>query len=112
MATQRYESYLLRLWESDEDGQLIWRAACTQKKHSRLYVGRLATLPIALRRRCPLIVSKMPHQCAGQLNPSYERSHNEQLEKNNDEYEPGDGDHDRANAGPDWSGGYDAGRGG
>ena len=27
MATRRYESYLLRLWESDEDGQLIWRAS-------------------------------------------------------------------------------------
>jgi len=31
MATRRYESYLLRLWESDEDGQLIWRAVCTQR---------------------------------------------------------------------------------
>ena len=27
MASQRYESYLLRLWESDEAGQLIWRAS-------------------------------------------------------------------------------------
>jgi hypothetical protein len=27
MASRRYESFLLRLWESDEDGQLIWRAS-------------------------------------------------------------------------------------
>ena len=27
MAARRYESYLLRLWESDEAGQLIWRAS-------------------------------------------------------------------------------------
>ena len=27
MAARRYESYLLRLWESDEDSQLIWRAS-------------------------------------------------------------------------------------
>jgi hypothetical protein len=27
MAARRYESYLLRLWESDQAGQLIWRAS-------------------------------------------------------------------------------------
>ena len=27
MAARRYESFLLRLWESDEAGQLIWRAS-------------------------------------------------------------------------------------
>jgi hypothetical protein len=27
MTARRYESYLLRLWESDEAGQLIWRAS-------------------------------------------------------------------------------------
>lgn len=27
MSERRYESYLLRLWESDEAGQLIWRAS-------------------------------------------------------------------------------------
>ncbi len=27
MKVRRYESYLLRLWESDEAGQLIWRAS-------------------------------------------------------------------------------------
>jgi len=27
MAARRYESYLLRLWESDEAGQLVWRAS-------------------------------------------------------------------------------------
>jgi len=27
MKARRYESYLLRLWESDEAGQLIWRAS-------------------------------------------------------------------------------------
>jgi hypothetical protein len=27
MAARRYESYLLRLWESDEVSQLIWRAS-------------------------------------------------------------------------------------
>ena len=41
MATQRYESYLLRLWESDEDGQLIWRAACTQKNTADFMLGGL-----------------------------------------------------------------------
>ncbi len=27
MASRRYESYLLRLWESDGAGELIWRAS-------------------------------------------------------------------------------------
>ena len=27
MAARRYESYLLRLWESDRTGELIWRAS-------------------------------------------------------------------------------------
>jgi hypothetical protein len=27
MPARRYESYLLRLWESDEAGQLVWRAS-------------------------------------------------------------------------------------
>ncbi len=27
MAARRYESYLLRLWESDKAGELIWRAS-------------------------------------------------------------------------------------
>jgi hypothetical protein len=27
MAARRYESYLLRLWESDQAGELIWRAS-------------------------------------------------------------------------------------
>ena len=27
MAARRYESYLLRLWESDQAGGLIWRAS-------------------------------------------------------------------------------------
>ena len=26
MAARRYEAYLLRLWESDKAGELIWRA--------------------------------------------------------------------------------------
>jgi hypothetical protein len=27
MAARRYESFLLRLWESDQAGELIWRAS-------------------------------------------------------------------------------------
>ena len=27
MAARRYESYLLRVWESDQAGELIWRAS-------------------------------------------------------------------------------------
>jgi len=27
MAARRYESYLLRLWESDQAGELVWRAS-------------------------------------------------------------------------------------
>ena len=27
MAARRYEAYLLRVWESDQAGQLIWRAS-------------------------------------------------------------------------------------
>ena len=27
MAARQYESYLLRLWESDQAGELIWRAS-------------------------------------------------------------------------------------
>lgn len=27
MAARHYESYLLRLWESDKAGELIWRAS-------------------------------------------------------------------------------------
>jgi hypothetical protein len=27
MAARRYEAYLLRLWESDQAGELIWRAS-------------------------------------------------------------------------------------
>ena len=27
MAARRYESYLLRLWESDQSGELVWRAS-------------------------------------------------------------------------------------
>ena len=27
MTARRYESYLLRLWESDQVGELIWRAS-------------------------------------------------------------------------------------
>jgi len=27
MAARRYEAYLLRLWESDQAGELVWRAS-------------------------------------------------------------------------------------
>jgi len=68
MATRRYESYLLRLWESDEDGQLIWRASLeSTDTGKRNGFADLASLFAYLETVCQ---SLPPDDAKGLIEPS------------------------------------------
>ena len=68
MTARRYESYLLRLWESDEAGQLVWRASIessdTGERHG---FADLASLFAYLETVCQ---SLPPDDAKGPTKPS------------------------------------------
>jgi len=71
MAARRYESYLLRLWESDEASQLIWRASLestdTGERHGFTDLASLFAYLETVCQTLPPDVAKGPTKPSGNV---------------------------------------------